>query len=181
MTLKCCKVCGELKPLDAFYKMAGMRDGHRNECKVCNLQQKHERYVANPGPAKQRVRAWQLQNPDRYAANQRRWKDSGGKAVSDRKSHLKRKFGHTSAEYEAKLADQGGGCALCGRAPAPGRQLDIDHDHRTGAVRGLVCNGCNQGLGQFQDDPIRLAYAASYLLHWESPDHPPRVRLLIGG
>jgi hypothetical protein len=161
--------------------MAGMRDGHRNECKQCSLQQKHEKYLANPEPAKRRVQQWRLDNPDRYADTQRRWKASGGKARSNRKSHLKRKFGLTPAEYEAKLADQGGGCALCGRAPAPGRQLDIDHDHRTGAVRGLVCNSCNQGLGQFGEDPIRLAYAASYVLHWESPDHPPRVRLLIGG
>jgi hypothetical protein len=161
--------------------MAGMRDGYRNECKQCSLQQKHEKYLANPDPAKRRVREWQLNNRERYAANQRRWKESGGKALSDRRSHLKCKFGLTPAEYEEKLAAQGGGCALCGRKPAPGRQLDIDHDHKTGAVRGLICNSCNQGLGQFRDDPIRLAHAAAYLLHWESPDDPPRVRLLIGG
>jgi hypothetical protein len=161
--------------------MAGMQDGHRNECKQCSLQQKHEKYMANPEPAKRRVREWQLNNPERYAASQRRWKESGAKAVSDRRSHLKRKFGLTPAEYEAKLAAQGGGCALCGREPGPGRQLDIDHDHTTGAVRGLICNTCNQGLGQFRDDPIRLAHAAAYLLHWESPENPLRARLLIGG
>jgi hypothetical protein len=161
--------------------MVGMRDGHRNECKACSLEQKHEKYLANPEPAKRRVQQWRVDNLARYADTQRRWTESGGKALSNRKSHLKRKFGLTPAEYEAKLADQGGGCALCGRTPRPGRQLDIDHDHKTGAVRGLICNTCNQGLGQFQDDPIRLAYAASYLLHWETPDHPPRVRLVIGG
>lgn len=161
--------------------MRGMRDGHRNECKQCNLQRKHERYKANPEPVKRRVRQWQLGNPERYAENQRRWRESGGKAISNRKSHLKRKFGLTPADYEAKLARQGGGCAICGRKPSVGRQLDIDHDHRTGAVRGLVCNSCNQGLGQFREDPIRLGYAASYLLFWEDPERELPVRLLIGG
>jgi hypothetical protein len=161
--------------------MVGMRDGHRNECKACNLREKHERYMANPEPDRRRVQQWRVDNPLRYAETQRRWKESGGKAVSNRKSHLKRKFGLTPTEYEAKLEAQGGGCALCGREPGPGRQLDIDHDHKTGAVRGLICNTCNQGLGQFRDDPIRLAYAAAYLLHWESPDNPQRVRLVIGG
>jgi hypothetical protein len=161
--------------------MKGMRDGHRNECKACNLQQKHQRYLEDPKQEIARVNAWQQANAEKLNAYRRRRRRLPEVRAQERRSHLKRKFGLTPAEYEAKLAAQGGGCALCGRAPAPGRQLDIDHDHTTGAVRGLVCNGCNQGLGQFQDDPIRLAYAASYLLHWESPDHPPRVRLLIGG
>jgi Recombination endonuclease VII len=161
--------------------MKGMRDGHRNECKACNLQQKHDRYIENPEPEIARVKAWQQANAERVNAYQRvRRKRPDVKAAS-RAGHLKRKFGLTPAEYEAKLAAQGGGCALCSREPAPDRQLDIDHDHRTGAVRGLVCNRCNQGLGQFGDDPICLAHAAAYLLHWERPENPPRVRLLIGG
>jgi hypothetical protein len=161
--------------------MAGMRDGHRNECKACNLQQKHERYVADPDSEIHRVQKWRQDNPGRYAAYQKKRRSRPEVKAADRAGHLKRKFGLTPAEYEAKLAAQGGGCALCGRVPAPGRQLDIDHDHKTGAVRGLVCNTCNQGLGQFRDDPIRLAHAAAYLLHWETPERPLRVRLLIGG
>jgi Recombination endonuclease VII len=170
-----------LKPLDAFYKMPDMRDGHRNECKACNLQQKHQRYAADPAKEIRRVGRWRKRNAQRYADYQKKRRSRPEVKAADRAGHLKRKFGLTPAEYEAKLAAQGGGCALCGREPTPDRQLDIDHDHRTGAVRGLVCNRCNQGLGQFGDDPICLAHAAAYLLHWERPENPLRVRLLIGG
>jgi hypothetical protein len=161
--------------------MKGMRDGYRNECRACNLQQKQHKNATDPRREIRRVQQWRKDNPERYAAYQKRRRSRPEDKAADRAGHLKHKFGLTPAEYEAKLAAQGGGCALCGRVPAPGRQLDIDHDHKTGAVRGLVCNTRNQGLGQFRDDPIRLAYAAAYLLHWDRPENPPRVRLLIGG
>jgi hypothetical protein len=166
-----------------FLKMKGMRDGYRNECKVCNLQQKHERYVADPEPAKERVRAWQLANPKRYQENQRRWKESGGKSRSDRKSHLKRKFGLTPNEYAAKLEWQRGVCMICQQPPADGQFLDVDHDHGTGRPRGLLCRNCNQRQGQFREDPFLLAAAAGYLIMWdaEDPEEFPRVRLAIGG
>jgi hypothetical protein len=172
-----------VKPLSDFYKMEGMRDGHRNECKACGLQQKHERYVANPEPAKQRVREWQLRNPERYQENQRRWKESGGKSRSRRRSHLKRKFGLTPDEYAAKLERQRGVCLICQQAPAEGQFLDVDHDHRTGRPHGRLCRNCNQGLGQFREDPFLLAAAAGYLIMWdqEDPKEFPRVRLAIGG
>lgn len=47
--------------------------------------------------------------------------------------------------YDELLALQGGGCAICGR-PAKTRRLDLDHDHRTMTVRGLLCHRCNRGL-----------------------------------
>ena len=43
-----CRICGETKPIDAFYTMKGMRDGYRNECKVCNLAAKPRRYQSDP-------------------------------------------------------------------------------------------------------------------------------------
>jgi hypothetical protein len=54
-------------------------------------------------------------------------------------------LGITDADYAAMLARQYGGCAICGRPPKT-RRLHVDHDHRTGAVRGLLCHRCNRNL-----------------------------------
>lgn len=67
--------------------------------------------------------------------------------------------------YDAVLRDQGGVCAICRKPPkVGGRRLHIDHDHKTGKVRGLLCARCNRGLAWFCDDPHRLTVASWYLL-----------------
>lgn len=53
-------------------------------------------------------------------------------------------------------------CMICGQ-PENGRALSIDHSHVSGKVRGYLCNGCNNGLGYFNDDPEALERAAEYL------------------
>lgn len=72
--------------------------------------------------------------------------------------------GITPAIFHATLASQEDVCAICGGPPS-GRweRLDIDHDHATGAFRGLLCHECNKGLGCFRDSPERLEAAAEYL------------------
>jgi hypothetical protein len=82
----------------------------------------------------------------------------------DRK--LRRNYGITAAEYDALLAEQGGGCAICGRTENPGRfrqSLPVDHDHETGAIRGILCIDCNRGIGMFRDDLRLLRRAVEYL------------------
>lgn len=66
--------------------------------------------------------------------------------------------------------NQCGACALCGKVPGEdperGRNqkcLHVDHDHKTGKIRGLLCSSCNRGLGYFGDDPVVLRRAAEYL------------------
>lgn len=54
----------------------------------------------------------------------------------------------TDAEYDARLAAQGGVCAICGNPPKS-RRLHVDHDHRTGTVRGLLCFRCNRALPNY--------------------------------
>ena len=63
----------------------------------------------------------------------------------------------------ARLAEQGGGCAVCGRPPKEGKSLHVDHDHETGYVRGLLCFSCNAALGHFQDDLDRIDAALIYV------------------
>jgi hypothetical protein len=77
---------------------------------------------------------------------------------------LKYKYGMTLTEYDAMFAEQGGVCAICKRPQIDGRRLAIDHDHRTGAVRGLLCNPCNQMLGAVGDNSLSLVNAIGYLL-----------------
>jgi hypothetical protein len=61
--------------------------------------------------------------------------------------------------------EQHGQCAICGvdEADAPRKRLALDHDHVTGALRGLLCGNCNAGLGQFKDDPALFLAAIAYL------------------
>ncbi len=161
--MKRCRICNETKPLDAFYPMRGMRDGYRNECKRCNLARRKAAYAANPRPTIERAQAWRDANPERYAENQRRYKTTIDYPATMRAAHLKRKYGITPEEYDARLAEQGVGCAVCGRPPKPGKSLHVDHDHETGYVRGLLCFSCNAALGHFQDDLDRIDAALIYV------------------
>lgn len=68
----------------------------------------------------------------------------------------------TNDEYHAMNVKQGGRCAICGTQPDTGN-LVIDHNHRTGEVRALLCNDCNKGIGCMGDHPEILLKAAEYL------------------
>lgn len=76
------------------------------------------------------------------------------------RQRLKR-YGLIPERYEELLQAQDGRCAICRQTP---ETFMIDHDHKTGRVRGLLCPGCNLGLGHFKDDPDRLLAAKEYLV-----------------
>ena len=78
---------------------------------------------------------------------------------STRSYHLKRRYGLTEADVASLIDDQGGLCLLC-RERKPEH---VDHDHVTGAVRGVLCSCCNQGLGNFRDNVAFVRAAADYL------------------
>jgi hypothetical protein len=90
----------------------------------------------------------------------RRWREANADTPRVRKYDL------TEEEYFEMLEFQDGGCAIC-RTPDNGKRrfLDVDHDHETGRVRGLLCNRCNRLLSNARDDFALLEQAASYLAH----------------
>ena len=95
------------------------------------------------------ARNWAKKNPEKKLAQ--RFKENG--------------FNITLKEYRALLKKQNGRCAICGtdKLAKTKNRLSIDHCHKTGTVRGLLCHHCNFGLGHFQDNPELLMKAIRYL------------------
>ena len=137
--LKICSKCGEPKPITGFYKHSGRY--WRSQCKKC---------------INAKGQAWRQRN--RVAA-----------AVLARAGEFRRKYGLSLQEYEELLVAQDGDCAICGQPETTrlrGRLnlLGVDHDHRTGRVRGLLCRKCNTAIGLLADNPELLSRAVRYLL-----------------
>lgn len=76
---------------------------------------------------------------------------------------LKRHFGITVEDYRAMFEKQGGVCAICGAPPPNKRGFHVDHDHKTGKIRGLLCHHCNVGIGNLRDSIDMLRKALAYL------------------
>jgi hypothetical protein len=81
----------------------------------------------------------------------------------ERNARYMKAYGITLDAYNELLSAQGGTCAICKKANENGRQLAVDHDHATGAVRGLLCSPCNTSLGGFGDNRSTLIAAIPYL------------------
>lgn len=169
--MKQCRKCGVVKALVEFYRSAGMRDGHRHDCKACNLVAKHARYMADPEATKARVKRWQQANPERLNAYRRTRRLEPEVKLRERAGHLMRKYGLSLEQYDRMLAVQGGGCGICSRPARDDSSLHVDHDHATGAVRGLLCFSCNNALADFREDRKLLRNAIGYLMaHTEAEE-----------
>ena len=90
----------------------------------------------------------------------------------DKQKHqdLIKKYGISLDQYKEQHQVQSGVCAICGnpetivdKRSKRVRHLAVDHNHTTGQIRGLLCMGCNQGIGNFQEDLDRLKKAVTYL------------------
>jgi len=101
-----------------------------------------------------------------------------------RQWHLLRKYEMTQTEFEDRIADQDGACAICWQEPTRLRDdlitgFHVDHNPLTGRVRGLLCNGDNTGIGSLGHDPIRLRNGALYceLDGWNSEYRRNRLQV----
>lgn len=121
--------------------------------------------AANREKANAWARRWHDANKGRAHATARRWRERHPDRTRELQIAAKfRLYGITLDQYHAMLEQQGERCAICQRVIKPvGRSTHIDHDHATGKVRGLLCEQCNAGLGQFKDRPEVLRAAATYL------------------
>lgn len=112
------------------------------------------------------------------------------RACSSAKSHeamIAKTYGITASDYDSLLAAQGGKCAIC-RARPKSKRLAVDHDHKTGAVRGLLCSRCNHDLMGSAWDSLALVVALWHYLNtppasgaWPLPEVAPPIGILESG
>jgi len=100
---------------------------------------------------------WREKNRDLHNLRSRAWRKRNPRKVKD--IQLRYRRGISIGEFESKLAAQSGVCAICRENPA----TSVDHSHKTQKVRGILCHGCNAGLGFFKESPQSLLSALEYL------------------
>lgn len=160
---KYCPKCSQHLPLEMFGKNKAHTNGIRNYCKSCHrlgcaqwsaknrdkvLEHRRQYYQKNQQRVKERLQKQKHENPEVFKL----WMHRG---------KLK-KYGLTEHSYESLKKAQNGVCAICGKADKI-KMLAVDHDHKSGQVRGLLCSKCNIGLGCFKDNIKLLVGAVDYL------------------
>jgi hypothetical protein len=166
-----CTGCGELlfQSPNNFHRQSRVRSGFYAQCKSCITKMNVAWRKNNPDKAKlihnrAHAKARNARTPDAVERDNQYLRDWYKKnRPQARERQLKKTYGITLAEFEDMRAAQSDTCAICGTSERGRRDWNVDHDHTTGAVRGLLCEQCNFGLGQFRDNPELLEKAALYI------------------
>lgn len=129
-----CSTCKLKKPAEDFYKDKSKKTGLNPRCKKCmDISTIHYR--------------------NNHRLEYQKYTHKKG---------IERK-GITLEEYDRLFENQKGVCKICGKINKDGRRLEIDHCHKTGKIRGLLCKRCNSAMGYFNDDIQLLKLTVRYL------------------
>lgn len=134
-----CNQCGGFKGWLCFSINSKGINGRKSICKVCSNKSQKALY------------------------KKRKTNDIEGFRKKTRAQTLWKKYKLTEEVFDTINEYQGGVCAICGKAELFHGNLVVDHCHKTGEVRGLLCVKCNAGIGQLGDDPIIVDKALDYL------------------
>lgn len=161
---KRCPTCRETKPHSEFHRRAKSKDGRYPYCKPCVKVRNSAWVAANPEKQNAASMRWYWKNKPRAASNGTNW-------------HYRKHYGITYAQFVDLYESVKGICPICSTpmvlsGPRKNRRLNavLDHCHETGQNRGVICSGCNIGLGMLKDSPKVLASAVAYLERYGKPE-----------
>lgn len=160
-----CTKCGEEKPLTSEFFTKDKYDpsGFTYRCSICRNKSSYEWNRLN----KEKVKEANLKNREK----RKEFYNSEEGIISSRKAHLKRTYGITIEQYNLMSENQDHKCMICGNTEMNNKNkvLCVDHNHKTGKIRGLLCGLCNSGLGKFRENKQFLLNTVKYLEKYE-PD-----------
>lgn len=149
--LKCTK-CGEEKPKHEFGNRNKSKGSLQSACKKCCTKQRYEHYQKNIEHERKTHKTWNENNKDHVK-------------IYARKKSFK-KYGLTEVEYNNILNLQNNKCAICGEVFT--KTPNIDHNHDTGQVRGLLCGCCNTAFGQLKENVQTMQKMIDYTKRWNN-------------
>lgn len=145
--LRICNACGQRKSVDLFYVNRNRSDGRCTICKSCSNIKHAEWCRSNQKRASELKKASEAKKPEQYAQMKRI-------------GHWRRKYGLSAADVSERISNQKGQCPICFH---PLKKFFIDHDHKTGKIRGILCPGCNTAIGLLHESKECFLRAFSYL------------------
>ncbi len=130
------------------------------QCSVCKLEKDESEFAKASKKQRGYATACKVCTKEKYRGTEE-------SKASARDAKLRHKYGITVKKFDKLMTAQGGRCAICNRTLEWGddrhMKPHVDHDHETGAVRGILCGYCNLMIGWSQDTPERLIAGAKYL------------------
>jgi hypothetical protein len=179
--IKKCTTCKIQQPLSEYRKDKSRANGIHPTCNTCNkviqkrwyknnkekaILSSKERYVKNKDEINAKRKQQRIDNPEEIRAKARaNYNPIAGKVASWKRVGMKNM---TYDKYLLMLKKQNYCCDICGiHQDKLKRNLDVDHNHNTGNVRGLLCTPCNSGIGKLKDSINMLEKAINYLKIYE--------------
>lgn len=171
--MKKCKVCNESKEIDQFYKAKDTKDKLQGQCKLCkSIADKKYKEKYNRDPlVRAKIREYQRERYNKNPECKRKKKEYHESYY--KRSEVKNRVREYLIKYRYKITleernkifnIQNGCCAICNKHQSLfERDLDIDHSHKTGKVRGLLCRHHNLLIGNAQENVEILKRAIDYL------------------
>lgn len=197
MQKKKCRDCRETKPISEFGKHKSCLLGVRPTCKKCTTMAQMAYQEKNRDQYLEYQRTHYRENKKKYdnyrkrnVEKRREWQRNRYRTNSEYREKVKRSvkeyrkqnpiqkknndllrmYGISLDDFNDLAKKQNNSCAICGRPDNGNKNIFpyIDHCHKTGKVRGLLCTRCNMGLGQFKDNKNTLLKAVDYLEEHET-------------
>ena len=141
------------------------RERNREAFNAAARENQRKWRAENPEIHRARAKAWKAANKERFDERHKKWCAANRERLNaqGRAAYYRQKYGLTIEERNAMLETQGGVCAVCEQVETARRGWAVDHCHKTGKVRGILCQACNLVLGHADDDIERLQRMIDYL------------------
>lgn len=144
------------------------REARENRARSLDKRREHSRRYSKEHKEEFacKMRRLREQNPEECRRKAQEWRDKSQQRIADTSFAYRLRYFYslTVEDYRELESRQGGKCSICGAHQDDLEQcLCVDHCHKTGRVRGLLCVKCNAGVGMFSDNPKILAAAIRYL------------------